>query len=179
MEKLTSKELSGIKTTFSNLQQVLEGKYDLFPDYKIITISVFDHFLNENEIEEIYIDDLNEINRRRNLFINSIQNIFSNTVTYLWKYKRHNRFFIHKTKSLRHLLMHCDIQNQNWATGQRYDIILPEFGAIYSEDFDWSNVIFYKELDKVKPLLEIIERSGLHILHWGEMEINKVNNTDK
>jgi hypothetical protein len=179
MKNLTSKELSEIKSTFSNLKQILEGEYDLFPEYKIITISVFDHFLNEDELDEIYINDLNEINRRRNLIINSIQNIFSNTVTYLSRYKRHNRFFIHKTKSLRHLLLHCDIQNQNWDTGQRYDIILPEFSAIYSEDFDWSNVIFYKDLERVKPLMGIIEKSGLHILYWGEMEINKVQKNEK
>jgi len=85
---------------------------------------------------------------------------------YLKKYKRRDRLFFYNVESLSHLLKHCDIKNQSAWTGQRYDLILPEYSAIYSEDFDWGNAIFYLDKKKVEPLSKIIENAGMHILDW-------------
>ncbi len=167
MINITKYELKEIRKNFPGIRDVLESDWEKHPEYKIMTISVFDHYLNEHEIDTIYDTHDETVKLRRQLIENSIKGIYENTKVYLMKYKRKDRLFFYNTNSLSHLLNHCNIKNQHWWTGQRFNLILPEYDAIYSEDFDWGNAIFYLDVEKIKPLSKIIEDAGMHILDWG------------
>ena len=167
MKNISKNKLKEIQKTFPGIRDVLESDWEKHPEYKIMAISVFDRFLNENEIDTIYDTEYETVKLRRQLIENSINGIFEKTKVFLKKYKRHDRLFFYNVNSLDHLLGHCDINNQHWWTGKRFDLILPEFEAIYCENFDWGNAIFYLDEEKVKPLSKIIEDAGMHILDWG------------
>jgi ABC-type oligopeptide transport system substrate-binding subunit len=85
------------------------------------------------------------------------------TPTFNWKIKRKNRFFLYHFETIKQILNKCEIQNQHGETGQRYDIILREFQAVYSEEWDWMNIIWFRDQEKIKPLIELAEKSGLYI----------------
>lgn len=168
MKNISKNEFKYIRNTFPGIRDVLEAEWEKYPEYKIMSISVFDRLLNENEIDTIYDTDYDTVKLRRQLIEKSIIGIFEETKVFLKKYKRPHRLFFYNVNSLDHLLNHCDIKNQHWWTGQRFNLILPEFEAIYCENFDWGNAIFYLDEEKVKPLSKIIENAGMHILDWGK-----------
>ena len=168
MQKISTANRKMLDRTFPNIKDIFEAEWEKRPEYKIMTVSVFDHFLGESEIDTIYETDLTIVRQRREVIQKTIISMYENTDVYLKKIKRHDRLFYFAPNSLMHILKHCDIRNQHWWTGQRFDLILPEYSAIYSEDFDWGNAIFYLDDDKVKPLVKIIEDSGMFILKRGK-----------
>jgi hypothetical protein len=112
-KKLPKKTLSFIKSSLTELNYVLEGDDKVVNSgfYKKIGISVFDHWLKEEEINQIYTEDKEEIKSRQNKFELSIKELFDFTEIYLWKYKRHGRLFIYKPTSLEEILKICDFKN--------------------------------------------------------------------
>ncbi len=161
MKKLKKSELNDIKTGLPDLKiQLCNGE----EFYKYVCVSVFDKWLTEEECEIIFTNDEILLLDWRKRFENAIIEIFNLTDIYLWRKKRHNRISYYRPKSLKHLLIKCDISNQTWRNGRRYDILLPEFSAFYSEEWDWTNIIWYKDFEKVKPILDALQKAGLHIL---------------
>ena len=162
MKKLTNQELKNIKYQIPSIQELIENENE---KYDLIFISVFDHWLTENEFNnEIHEIDKKEIIDRRKKFENFISELYDLTPTYLWKYKKQNRFYIFSVNSKSHLLKRCDIKNQTGESGKRYDIILPEFRAVFCEEWDWTNIIKYKEREKIEPLLNLAKKVGLNVL---------------
>ena len=165
---ISDKELKSIKKRLPDFRKVLEEDESFIETgiYKKIFISVFDHWLTKDEADKlIFIDnDKNELNRRREKFERVIEGLYNSTETYLWKYKRNYRIFIKKPLTYTDLLKKCDFNNLWSQSGRRYSLILPEFSAIYNEEWDWTNIIWYSYEMKIKPILEIAEKAGLHIL---------------
>ena len=115
--------------------------------------------------EQIFIDeDLVELNSRRQKFRDFIEEISNQTDLYSWKYKRHYRFHIQKPKSLKDVLRKCDFDNLWSQSGQRYSFLLPEYSAVYAEEWDWTNILWYTEREKIEPFLASAKKNGLHIL---------------
>lgn len=161
MKALPKFELNKIVQSLPNAKKQLVIDRDI---YKKVCVSVFDKWLDPDEVDQIWNFDLIELTRRRQKFEMIIKEFYELTDTYIWRYKRHNRIVFYKPNSLTHLLKRCDTQNQNWWDGHRYDILLPEFSAIYGEEWDWTNIIWYNDKEKIKPLLDIAEKAGLFIL---------------
>ena len=162
MKKITKNQISDIKEKLPSLLNLIE-KEDT--DYQMIFVSVFDHWLTQDEFEpHIHTEDPKEIAERRNKLQSFIQGLFNLTPTFTWKTKRNNRFFIYPLETENQILNKCEIQNQHGETGQRYDIILPELKAVYSEEWDWTNIIWFRDREKIKHLIELAEKSGLYIL---------------
>ena len=162
MTKITKKQTKEIKEKLPSLQQLIE-KEDT--DYQMIFVSVFDHWLTQDEFQtEIHTENENELRIRRQNLQNFINGLFEITPTYSWKIKRKNRLFIYRFDTLNKIQKKCDIPNQHGETGQRYDIILPEVQAVYSEEWDWTNIIWFRDKKKIEPLIELVKKSGLHIL---------------
>jgi len=168
ISNISDKELKSIKKRLPDFRKVLEEDESFIETgiYKKIFISVFDHWLTKDEADKlIFIDnDKNELNRRREKFERVIDGLYNSTETYIWKYKRNYRIFIKKPLTYTDLLKKCDFNNLWSQSGRRYSLILPEFSAIYNEEWDWTNIIWYSDEMKIKPILEIAEKSGLHIL---------------
>ena len=162
MKKITKNHIKEINEKLPSLQKVIEKENT---DYKMIFVSVFDHWLTQDEFQpKIHTEDTEEIKIRRENLQNFIIGLFNVTPTFNWKIKRRNRFFLYPFETIKQILNKCEIQNQHGETGQRYDIILPEFQAVYSEEWDWTNIIWFRDQEKIKPLIELAEKSGLYIL---------------
>ena len=132
-------------------------------------MSVFDHWLTEDEFQsEIHTEDRTELKERRDKFKKFTVGLYNLSSIYSWKYKRHNRFYIYPFTSLNQLTEKCKIDDQHGENGRRYDLIIPDFGAVYSEEWDWTNIIWYRDKEKIKPLIELAQESGLHILEEGK-----------
>lgn len=166
MKKLTHNELREIRTGLPDLRKLLSGDGK---NFNIICVSVFDKWLTEDECEQIYTTDKNIILDRRKRLENVIIELNNLTNVYLWRNKRHNRISFYQPSSINHLLKVCDISNQTWQSGHRYDILLPEFSAIYAEEWDWTNIIWYKDFEKIKPLLGVIKKTGLYVLPYDKV----------
>ena len=162
MKRITKNQIRGIKEKLPFLQRLIE-KEDT--DYQMIYVNVFDHWLTQDEFQpEIHAEDRKEIAERRNRLQNFIIDLFNMTPTFTWKRKRNNQIFLYRIETEIQILSKCAIQNQHGETGQRYDIILPELRAVYSEEWDWTNIVWFKDQAKIQPLIELAEKSGLYIL---------------
>ena len=162
MKKITKDKEIEIKGKLPFLQDLVE-KEDT--DYQMFFVSVFDHWLTQDEFQpDIHTEDPIELKKRRDNLEKFLERLFEMTPTYGWKYKRKTRFFLYPFVTKSQILRKCVIQNQLGETGQRYDIILPDLQAVYSEEWDWTNIIWFKEQEKVKPLIELAEKLGLYIL---------------
>jgi hypothetical protein len=166
MNKLTKTEIKGIKESLPFLQNLIEGEDTV---YNMIFVSVFDHWLTEGAFEpDIHTEDRTELNDRRDKLKKFIVGLYNLTNTYSWKYKRHKRFFIYPFNSVNQLTQKCNIENQHGETGRRYDILIPEFGANYSEEWDWTNIIWFRDRKEIQPLIDLAHQSGLYILERRE-----------
>jgi|SRR5690554_2071402 len=162
MKKLNKAEIKGIKESLPFLQNLIEGEDT---EYKLIFVSVFDHWLTEDEFQpEIHTEDRTELKDRRDRFKKFIVGLYSMTNTYSWKYKRHKRFFIYPFISLDQLTEKCNIESQHGESGRRYDLLIPEFGAVYSEEWDWTNIIWYRDKKEIQPLIDLAQQCDLYIL---------------
>ena len=162
MKKITNHRAKKIKEKLPFLKSLIR-KEDT--DYQMIFVSVFDHWLTQDEFEpHIHTEDTNELIIRRQKLQNFIVGLFKLTPIYSWKYKKNYRFYLYSFDTLNQILKKCDIQNQRGETGRRYDIILPEFQAVYSEEWDWTNIIWYRDKVIIEPLIELAKESGLFIL---------------
>ncbi|MCL9804900.1 hypothetical protein NAT51_05175 [Flavobacterium amniphilum] len=157
--KLTKTELREINTGLPHIKKQLYENREL---YQSICISVFEKPLKEEECWQIYDTDKKTIAERRKKLEDVLVDFFNLTDVYLWRHKRHYRILFYKPGSLQNLLRHCDILNQTWESGHRYDILLPEYSAVYSEEWDWTTIIWYRDYEKIKPLLEAVKKSGLY-----------------
>ncbi|MGB1205856.1 MAG: hypothetical protein ACPG5B_09430 [Chitinophagales bacterium] len=160
--QITTKKAKEIKKKLPSLQRLIEREDT---DYQILFVSIFDHWLKPDEVGLIHTEDENELKIRRKKLQDFIVGLFEMTPTYTWKYKRKNRFFLYSFTTLNQVLKNCNIQYQHGESGRGYDIILPEFEIVYSEEWDWTNIIWFRNERSVKPLIELAEKSGLYILH--------------
>ena len=162
MKKLTKIQTEQIKERLPFLQNLIEGEDT---DYQPIFVSIFDHWLTPDEFQpEIHTQDKGELNQRREKFKNFNVGLYNLTNIYSWKNKRHKRFFIYPFTSLNQLTKKYNIEDQHGESGRRYDIIIPDLDAVYSEEWDWTNIIWFRDREKINPLINLAKESGLHIL---------------
>ena len=161
-------ELQGIKKRLPGFKKIIEEDESFIKNgnYKKIFISVFDHWLKSDEADnQIFVDDnIEELNSRREKYKTVVEKLYSLTDLYLWKYKRNYRFHIQKPLTLNDALRKCDFNNLWSQRGRQYSFVLPEFSAIYNEEWDWTNIIWYLDEEKIQPILDIAKSSGLYIL---------------
>lgn len=166
--KISRIELKSIKQALPELTSILKEDEILINSgtYNKIFISVFDHWLTNDETDKfIFIDGKKEeLKSRREKFEIVIKELYTKTDVYTWRYKRNKRVFIQRPQTINDVLRKCDFKNLWSQSGKRYSFILPEFSAIYNEEWDWTNIIWYTDEEKIKPILEIAEKAGLHIL---------------
>jgi hypothetical protein len=168
ISNISEVELKRINLNLPNLKRLIEEDDDFIESriYKKVFICVFDHWLsNEEANEQIFIDEnLVELNSRRKKFKDFIEEINSKTELFSWRYKRHYRFHIQKPESLKDVLRKCDFDNLCSQSGRRYSFLLPEYSAVYAEEWDWTNIIWYTDSEKIEPLLETAKKVGLYVL---------------
>lgn len=160
---ISKQEQRLIKQNLPNVDLILTRSDDE-GDYQKIIVSVFDHWMTREEFV-VYDDvDHDTLMERRRKFENFATKLYNNSRCFLWKYKRHYRVFIYQATSIEQVLNKCDIKNQTHMTANHYAILLPEYAAAYTSEFDWTTIIWFRDEKKIQPLLSMIKESGLHIL---------------
>jgi hypothetical protein len=168
ISNISNIELKTIKKSLPNFKEIIEENKSFLEKgiYKKLFISVFDHWLTEDESDKlIFIDDnIAEIILRRDKFEKVAEELYKTTDIFLWKYTRNYRIYLTKPRTDHDILRKCDFKNLWSQSGRRYSLLLPEFSAIYNEEWDWTNIIWYIDEEKIKPILEIANKVGLNIL---------------
>ena len=82
MQKISTAERKMLDRTFPNIKDIFEAEWEKRPEYKIATVSVFDHFLSEPEIDTIFTTDVNIVRQRREIIEKAIVSIYDNTDVY-------------------------------------------------------------------------------------------------
>ncbi len=168
MSNISKAELKEIKQNLPDYKKIIEQEESFIENgkYKKIFISVFDHWLtNEEASEMIFVDEnLDELIARRKKFKIVVEELYKATDIYFWKYKRNYRLVLKKPMNYKDVLRKCDFDNLWSQSGKRYSLILPKFSAIYSEEWDWTNIIWYTDEKKIVPIIKIAEKAGLNIL---------------
>jgi len=167
ISNISNIELKTIRKSLPNFKEIIEGNESFLEKgiYQKLFISVFDHWLTEDEGDLIFIDDnIDELMLRRDKFEKVVEELYKTTDIFLWKYKRNYRIYLNKPMTYNDILRKCNFKNLWSQSGRRYSLILPEFSAIYNEEWDWTNIIWYIDEDKIKPILEIANKVGLKIL---------------
>jgi len=148
VRKVSKIELKRIKRQLPSVRKLIE-RNDSFINsgvYDYVFISVYDHWLLPEETEQIDVDENPvELKMRRDKFKNFIIEVYNITEMYSWRYKRHRRFHIQKYETVESVLRKCDFANLWSLYGQRYGFLLPQFSAVYEEEFDWTNIIWIKK----------------------------------
>lgn len=168
ISNISGKEHKEIKKSLPHLEKLIDQDESFLKSgyYQKIFISVFDHWLTHQEADTlIFIDkDKTELDSRRKKFKDFIENLSNQTDLYTWKYKKHYSLHVQKPNDISSILRKCDFENLWSQSGRRYSFLIPEFCAVYEEEWDWTNIIWYKKDKKIEPVLDIAKKSGLHIL---------------
>lgn len=163
-----SEELRQIRKQLPNYRRLLIEDEQLLDsgEYKLVFVSVFDHWLSPSEAQQLIDVDNNktELLTRRMKFESLIRQLSENTQLYVWKFKRHRRIFIQKPQSIEDILRRCQFESLSSMRGKQYSILLPEYSAVMHEEWDWTNAIWYKNKEMITPLLDLAKSNGLHIL---------------
>ena len=165
---ISTEELRAIKRALPDFKKLIEYDDDIRANglYKLVFVSVFDHWLLPDEAEAIHVDDnLKELYARRVKFKRFIEEVFRSTTLYTYRYKRHDRLHVQKLTTLQSVLHRCRFDRLWSESGRGYSFLLPVYGAIYQEEFDWTNMIWYQDEEQVQPLLAAAEGAGLHLLY--------------
>lgn len=160
---ISKQEQRILKQNLPNVDLILTRSDDE-GDYQKIIVSVFDHWMTREEFVDYDDVDYDTLMERRRKFENFITKLYNNTRCYLWKHKRHNRVFIYQATSIEQVLNKCDIKNQTHMSANHYAILLPEHAAVYTSEFDWTTILWFRDEKKIQPLLNLIKESGLHVL---------------
>lgn len=162
-------QLQGIKRALPHFKRIIEFDEKFLANrfYKHTSISVFDHWLNDEESERLLNIDSNlqELELRRKKFCDSALNLLEHGPIYTWRYKRHYRLHVRQINSHEDLLRICDFENLNSLTGNRYGLLLPKLRMMYFEGFDWTNQIYYHEPEHLNTVLAIFNSHGLYQLN--------------
>jgi len=131
-------------------------------EWNSVAITVFDHWLSREDAIR-YIDNrtLDEQKYFDSMWAQFNELLASELNPYLVKYRSVGRVVFKEPKSTELLTKRLDLTNKNQAF---ITIAFPEQKAIYEQGYDNTHLLYFECHDKVKPIFELIEKSGLYVL---------------
>ncbi len=137
-------------------------------DYEMIFVSIFDHWLTMDEFESnIHTEDSLILTERRTKLITFLKELFYLATTFKVNKIDGKKIEFSSFENVDEIVEYCNIEEQNGECGQRYDIIIPEYQAIYSEEWDWTNIIWFRNKSLIKPIIDLVQKNGLYTLTKG------------
>ncbi|MEL6536796.1 MAG: hypothetical protein AAFQ98_15360 [Bacteroidota bacterium] len=166
MQTITLKQRKQINAALPDFAQLLAGQEKVQGAYQNVFVSVFDHWLSREEAEALIMIDHDQetLRARRALFREFAVGLYWLTPLFGWKYKRRHRLHVLQPAGVDDVLRACDLDNLWSQSGRRYGFLLPEYAAIYQEEWDWTNLIRYRDQQMIQPMLDLVEQVGLHVL---------------
>lgn len=134
--------------------------------YKRIAISVFDHWLLEDEALKLLNNINEEEQKRRNDLLYAFNKVlFDRTLCFTYRFKGRNKNhpvfkrFVDKNAAC------CYVKPNGEMAGKfLYKLVLPELEALYFEGWDNTCHLYFKDKKTVNNLIEWVKESGLYML---------------
>ena len=148
------KELISI---FKNISKVLEMEEN--ETYSQISISVFNHWLSEEEAFE----QLNQVSANKQLERNAKHFVFSELL--IKKFKVFGYIYLKKTEETRFVEFISDRELLKYMKqGSRFYIVIPEIESIYTYGFDDTNHLYYKNKNVLEQIEPLIKHASLYLI---------------
>lgn len=158
-------------------QKALRNKYfylyDLECGEKIpilsgVAISVFDHWLSEDESTDMLINNsIEEVGQRVEKHRSFSQFLVGNysCLTYKFKGKLNHRIAVFKKfTSLESAKSIVDPEVKNLCNRYKFSLVIPELNALYFEGSDYTNYLYSDSFDGLSVLLNKAKELGLYSL---------------
>ena len=129
-------------------------------EYPRLAISVFDHWLNEEESSIIENCPESEKTRRNQNLTAHWQKLFLLTPIF-----QINENGLLKQASDEETFVQESMPLPDKTAEQFQFIIMPEYKAIYAENWDDTNLLWYQNRGLIKPILKSAKESGLYVLN--------------
>lgn len=155
-----------IAHAFPNLRSALESYAD--PLSSKVAISVFDRWLGE----DLHLLDCKLQGEREEREVRKLcfwESIFESTSVYTYR-STSQKVASQNIELMRYVdkeryLADC-AYNPEKTSAQFQFVILPEFQAVYQENWDDTNVLWFTAREKVEPLLQQAGNCGLFVLEY-------------
>lgn len=156
------KEQLALGKQFPNLLPLIKGEPT--SEYTLLAISIFDHWLNDEEcMEFLHMPERDEIERRCLVFDNFNKLLMEQSSIFTFRFKGRKKS-LPSFKKFSSSRAKCNYMEQT--SMGKYKVILPGFDAVYFEGYDDTNILFLKDLS-VKPIIKnLAEKVGLYCLEY-------------
>jgi len=131
-----------------------------------VTISYFDHWLDEDEFHLLDSVDIKDHLRRREYFESFYKDLANSCDLYSYRIfgkRRKNMKFRSFSNSK---AMYDYFSSTNYKKGKSTypKIIIPEFNAVLHEGYDYCIYLGFNETSDISPITDLAYRNGLHVL---------------
>ena len=149
-----------LEAQFPKLLSLVEG--DQPEQYIFLAVSVFDHWLNyEESMEFLHMPERKEIERRCSMFDHFNKLLIENTDVFTFRFKGRKKNSPSFKEFTSQTAKYEQMEQRDMG---EYKVVLPEFGAVYFEGYDDTNIFYLSDLS-VKPVIELwAKQAGLYCL---------------
>jgi hypothetical protein len=161
VSKTLNKELTEI---FPNIDSVTYSAAHKIEGFTYLVVSVFEQWLGKDNYYLLEnVSDEEDKKRTSKLDLLSEKLIEKTKVyTYKFKGKKADRVVFKDFKNRELLKHYCSCTNDEY-----FKIAIPEYECIYLGADDYTNIIYYRDIDRLKQLLELVSICGLYTIeHW-------------
>ena len=166
LSNISKSEAEELARAFPGLQRALENYAD--PLNNRVAISVFDRWLGK-DVSLLDCKTQGEREERNARMLCFWQVIFELTDVYTYKSSL-QRAETRTVEFMRYLNKASYLEDCAYKTDRTSDqfqfIVLPEFLAVYQEDWDDANVLWFVSREKVEPLLKRADDCGLFAIEY-------------
>jgi hypothetical protein len=168
-----------------NRQQALSKKFpdienlgcdDQTEKYEFVAITVFDHWLTRDEAEKSFGSQISKEDqeKRNSSFMRFRELLFNETevLTYRCKGKGRNEFVSFKAftsinAGLEYTyptISNVGFHKAGGPHGRFFQVVLPSIDAVYRENYDDTNLLYYKNKSTLEVIEKLTEACGLFCL---------------
>jgi len=145
------------------------GSDDQTEKYEFVAITVFDHWLSREDAEKSFGSQISEEEQeqRNNSFMRFRELLFNKTevLTYRCKGRGSNRFVSFKAfTSINAGLEYTSPAISKGPYGRFFQVALPSLGAVYLENYDDTNLFYYKDKNTFEVINKWAKSCGLFCL---------------
>ena len=165
---VTDLEEKLITRTFPDLRHTLQSYANDHLEYKV-AISVFNRWLGKDNLHLIDCRSNKEREERNSRMLCFWKSIYNSTNVYSYE-SISQKPDSQKINFVRYVNKEAYLKdcayNPEKTSDQFQFVILPEFEALYYENWDDTNVLWYTSKEKIEPLLEQVGICGLYLIDF-------------
>lgn len=162
---LSKSKQNEIASMFTDIEKLYD--YEEPDEYKKISISVFDHWLErgetEGEVDNVSLERQNEQDQKLSTFCLAL---VENNESYIIKLrgKRKDKVTYRAFTSVEATKICVKAQPYNIGERWRFVLALPQLEAVYFESSDFTHHLYYKNIEKISELTNLVKNKGLYVL---------------